>query len=65
MSVSTMTSTVSDADVIGRRANYEPYLRRFEAEATALERGFKTALFIEQFKAGLLPNAGRKSHRLQ
>jgi hypothetical protein len=50
---------------MGRQANYEPYLRRFEAEATALERGFKTALFIEQFKAGLLPNAGRKSHRLQ
>ncbi|WP_143490949.1 hypothetical protein [Pseudomonas sp. Bc-h] len=65
MSVSTMTSTVSDDDVMGRQANYEPYLRRFEAEAMALERGFKTALFIEQFKAGLLPNAGRDSHRLQ
>jgi hypothetical protein len=36
MSVSTMTSTVSDADVMGRQANYEPYLRRYEAEATAL-----------------------------
>ena len=65
MSVSTMTSTVSNADVMGRQADYEPHLRRFEAEATALERGFKTALFVEQFKAGLLPNAGRKSHRLQ
>jgi hypothetical protein len=65
MSVSTMTSTVSDADVKGRQVNYEPYLRRFETEATALERGFKTALFIEQFRAGLLPNAGRKNHRLQ
>jgi len=65
MSVSTMTSTVSDTDVMERQVNYESYLRRFEAEATALERGFKTALFIEQFKAGLLPNAGRDNHRLQ
>jgi hypothetical protein len=51
-------------DVVEHPA-YDAYLRRFEAEAAAFGRGFKTALFVEQFKAGLLPNGGRKSQRLQ
>ncbi|WP_062386688.1 hypothetical protein [Pseudomonas abietaniphila] len=64
MSESTKTTIMGGADLV-ERPSYDAYLRRFEAEATAFERGFKTALFIEQFRAGLLPNAGRKSHRLQ
>ncbi|SEQ45477.1 hypothetical protein SAMN03159444_01710 [Pseudomonas sp. NFACC02] len=64
MSESTKTTIMGGADPV-ERPSYDAYLRRFEAEATAFERGFKTALFIEQFRAGLLPNAGRKSHRLQ
>ncbi|SDJ27320.1 hypothetical protein ABDX87_28410 [Pseudomonas abietaniphila] len=66
MSASTKTTITSgDADGAERQISYEAYLRRFEVEAAAFERGFKTALFIEQFKAGLLPNADRKSQRLQ
>lgn len=66
MSASTKTSFTSGAaEGAERQISYEPYLRRFETEAAAFERGFKTALFIEQFKAGLLPNAGRKTQRLQ
>jgi hypothetical protein len=57
-----MTSA-GGGDVVGHPA-YDAYLRRFEAEAAAFGRGFKTALFVEQFRAGLLPNGGRKSQRL-
>jgi len=64
MSAMIKTGIASGADLL-ERPSYDAYLRRFEAEATAFERGFKTALFIEQFRAGLLPNAGRKSQRLQ
>lgn len=39
-------------------------LTRFEAEAVTLGRGFRTALFIQQFKAGLLPNSVRGIERL-
>lgn len=41
------------------------YMTSFEAEATTLERGFKTALFIQKFKAGLLLQRGRDVRRLQ
>ncbi|UZJ58101.1 hypothetical protein OKW98_15945 [Pseudomonas sp. KU26590] len=34
-------------------------LTRFEAEAATLGRGFRTALFVQQFKAGLLPKSVR------
>ncbi|MDH0748188.1 hypothetical protein N5D61_17855 [Pseudomonas sp. GD03842] len=30
------------------------YVQRFEAEAAVLGKGMKTALFIQQFRAGLL-----------
>jgi hypothetical protein len=58
-------ATIGGAEQAGPEARYKLYLQRFEAEATAFERGFKTALFIEQYRSGFLPNAGRKNHRLQ
>jgi hypothetical protein len=57
--------TISGGGDVVEHPAYDAYLRRFEAEAAAFGRGFKTALFIEQFKAGLLPNGGQKSQRLQ
>lgn len=37
--------------------DFTPCLTRFEAEAATLGRGFRTALFVQQFKAGLLPKS--------
>ncbi|TDV50149.1 hypothetical protein EC919_107168 [Pseudomonas graminis] len=39
-------------------------LTRFEAEAATLGRGFRTALFVQQFKAGLLPKSVKGVDRL-
>jgi len=39
-------------------------LTRFEAEAVTLGRGFRTALFVQQFKAGLLPKSVKGVDRL-
>jgi len=39
-------------------------LTRFEAEAATLGRGFRTALFVQQFKAGLLPKTVQGFERL-
>jgi len=51
MSASTKTTITSgDADGAERQISYEAYLRRFEVEAAAFERGFRTSLLIEQFK---------------
>jgi hypothetical protein len=37
---------------------------RFEAEAATLGRGFRTALFVQQFKAGLLPKSVKGVERI-
>jgi len=44
---------------------FEPFVKRFEADATAFTRGLKTALLIEQFRIGFLPNAVGRNQRLQ
>jgi hypothetical protein len=40
-------------------------VKSYEVEATALSRGFKTALFIQQFKSGLLRVDDQKALRVQ
>jgi len=39
-------------------------VKSYEAQAAALNRGFKTALFIQQFKSGLLRGTEFKDHRV-
>jgi len=60
-------TAVEPADGIDRvfQSGYASCLDRFEAEAATLERGFKTALFVQQFKAGLLLKPEREGRRLQ
>ena len=65
MNVSTRQSVTENGANESQEMNYESFLQRFEAEARAFDRGFKTALFIEQFKAGLLLKPGRRGQRLQ
>lgn len=45
--------------------NFGRCVKSYEAEATTLSRGFKTALFIQQFKSGLLRADNRKNLRIQ
>jgi hypothetical protein len=40
-------------------------VKSYEVQAAALNRGFKTALFIQQFKSGLLRGNELKEHRVQ
>lgn len=44
--------------------NFGRCVKSYEAEATALSRGFKTALFIQQFKSGLLRVDDKKDLRV-
>ncbi len=44
--------------------DFSSCLTRFEAEAATLGRGFRTALFVQQFKAGLLPKSVKGVDRL-
>ena len=46
------------------QSGYSSCLTRFEAEAATLGRGFRTALFVQQFKAGLLLKPEREGRRL-
>jgi len=45
--------------------NFGHCVKSYEAEAIALSRGFKTALFIQQFKSGLLRAESAKDLRVQ
>jgi hypothetical protein len=61
-------STPAEPDDVTDRvlqSGYASCLQRFEAEAATLGRGFRTALFVQQFKAGLLLKPERDSRRLQ
>lgn len=44
--------------------DFSSCVTRFEAEAATLGRGFRTALFVQQFKAGLLPKSVKGVGRL-
>lgn len=47
-----------------RSPDFGRCVESYEAQARALSRGFKTALFIQQFKSGLLGIDERKRFRL-
>jgi hypothetical protein len=47
------------------RAHFKTGVKGFEADANQLVRGFKTALFVQRFKAGLLDLDEPGSRRLQ
>jgi len=60
-------STLDEVDAVfnyQRPLDFTSSLTRFEAEAATLGRGFRTALFVQQFKAGLLPKTVRGIERL-
>ncbi len=44
--------------------DFSSCVTRFEAEAATLGRGFRMALFVQQFKAGLLPKSVKGVERL-
>ena len=46
--------TPQSADSAVVQIHFSRCVKSFDAEATSLSRGFKTALFIQQFKSGLL-----------
>lgn len=54
------TELFSDKD----QPDFTSCLTRFEVEAATLGRGFRTALFVQQFKAGLLPKSVKGVDRL-
>jgi hypothetical protein len=54
------TNQSSDGFESNFKRGFTSCLSRFEAEAAMLERGFKTALFVQRFKAGLMPASGRR-----
>jgi hypothetical protein len=60
-------STLNEAGELfndNAQSDFTSCLTRFEAEAATLGRGFRTALFVQQFKAGLLPKSVRGVERL-
>jgi hypothetical protein len=52
--VSQSDATTGSAKGDSLPGNFGRCVKSFEAEASLLSRGFKTALFIQQFKSGLL-----------
>ncbi|MGE6385239.1 hypothetical protein ACQKEN_06150 [Pseudomonas sp. NPDC078416] len=60
-------SALDEASVLlndDAQLDFTSCLTRFEAEAATLGRGFRTALFVQQFKAGLLPKSVKGVERL-
>jgi hypothetical protein len=67
MSTLSEDSTLDEASELlndDAQLDFTSCLTRFEAEAATLGRGFRTALFVQQFKAGLLPKSVKGVERL-
>lgn len=61
--VSQSDASTESAESALRFGGFGHCVKSFEAQASLLSRGFKTALFIQQFKSGLLHGDQRKGLR--